>query len=468
MDKKEWLRQLPKVDEILMDEKIKFYHDQISRKRMTDIIRDQIEKVRNKMLSAISEGMVSENIFNRQDLLDEIVFEIEERKQWGLRKVINATGIILHTNLGRALLADEIKEHIFDIAGHYSNLEYDIDQGKRGSRYDPIEKMLTKLTGTEAAFVVNNNAAAIMLILNTLAKDKEVIVSRGELVEIGGSFRIPEIMSQSGTRLKEVGTTNKTHLSDYMKVIDAENTGAFLKIHTSNYRILGFTEEVGLKELAAMGKTYNIPVIHDLGSGCLMDLKEYGIVDEPTIKESVETGADIICFSGDKLLGGPQAGIIIGRKDWIEKMKENPLARAFRVDKLTLAALEATLQIYFSGAPLEKIPTLKMMTMDKKEIREKAFKIWSALQHFENMEVSLVEGFSQIGGGSLPLHELPSFLIQIKPLLKSVNDFEGSLRNQSIPIIARIHRGAILLDCRTIEEEALPYLIRAIDSIQKV
>lgn len=468
MDNKEILRQLPKVDEILLDDKIKFYYNQVSRDRIIDVIRSQIEEVRSNILCAISDGMIEDNKLNRQGLIDKIVLEIEKTKQLSLRRVINATGIVLHTNLGRAQLDHEMVEHIMEIASHYSNLEYDIEEGSRGSRYDHIEKMITRLTGTEAALVVNNNAAAVMLVLNTMAKGKEVIVSRGELVEIGGSFRIPEIMNQSGTILKEVGSTNKTHLNDYIEAIDVETTGALLKIHTSNYRILGFTEEVGLKKLTDTGKEYNIPVIHDLGSGSLIDLKEYGIVDEPTIKESVKTGADIICFSGDKLLGGPQAGIIIGKKDWIEKMKTNPLTRAFRIDKLTLAALQATLNIYFSKDAIEKIPTLKMMTMNKEEIKEKAIKILKGIQHLKNIEVYLIEGFSQIGGGSLPLHELPSFLIQIKPLLISVNDFERSLRKQAIPIIARIHKDAILLDGRTIEEEALPYVIETIDNIQKV
>lgn len=468
MEQKELLRQLPKVDELLQNEEIVSYSKEVSRGIIIDAIREQIEKVRNMILEGEYDGAFINGQLDSDILIHNISLMIENKKQNNLRKVINATGTILHTNLGRALISQEIKDHIFEIASHYSTLEYDIEEGRRGSRYFHVEKIITYLTGTEAALVVNNNAAAVMLILNTVAKEKEVIVSRGELVEIGGSFRIPEIMEQSGAVLKEVGTTNKTHLKDYIQALDEEKTGALLKVHTSNYRILGFTEEVDLKEMVNLGQKHHIPVIHDLGSGCLIDLNEYGIYDEPTISESVNSGPDIISFSGDKLLGGPQAGIIIGKKEWIDKMKKNPLTRAFRIDKLTLAALEGTLKLYLSKEDaIKKIPTLNMMTMKKEETKTKAEIIYNAIKDYESINVHLVEGFSQIGGGSLPLHELPSWIIQIKPTSIPVNEFEKALRHQSVPIIARINKDAILLDVRTIDEEAYSYVIETIHCIQK-
>ncbi|MCG8482142.1 MAG: L-seryl-tRNA(Sec) selenium transferase, partial [Clostridia bacterium] len=409
--------------------------------------------------------IVESGHLNLECLIQKITSAIEEKNQKTLRKVINATGTILHTNLGRSLISEEIKAYIFDIAGHYSTLEYDTKEGKRGSRYSHVEKMITQLTKTESALVVNNNAAAMMLILSTVAKEKEVIVSRGELVEIGGSFRIPEIMEQSGAILKEVGTTNKTHLRDYIHALNEENIGALLKVHTSNYRILGFTEEVDLKDMVDLGKEKDIPVIYDLGSGALIDLKEYGIFDEPTVMESINTGVDICCFSGDKLLGGPQAGIIIGQKYWIDKMKKNPLTRAFRIDKLTLAALEGTLRLYQRDEAIDKIPTIKMMTMKKEETKQKAIQIYDSIKNLEDAEISLIEGFSQIGGGSVPLHELPSWMVQIKPKSISVNELEKALRNQELPIIARIYKDALLLDARTIEEEALAYVSKTVNKI---
>lgn len=462
MKHKEILRQLPKVDELLVNENIKPYLNQVPRTIVIDAIRQQIDAVRNTILSGLADEILENGQLNLEYLIQKITFAIEEKNQKSLRKVINATGTILHTNLGRSLISDEIKEYVFEIASRYSTLEYDVKEGKRGSRYSHVEKIITQLTKTEAALVVNNNAAAMMLILSTVAREKEVIVSRGELVEIGGSFRIPEIMEQSGAILKEVGTTNKTHLRDYVHALDEERTGALLKVHTSNYRILGFTEEVDLKEMVDLGKNKDIPVIHDLGSGALIDLNEYGIFDEPTVMESINTGVDICCFSGDKLLGGPQAGIIIGKKEWIDKMKKNPLTRAFRIDKLTLAALEGTLHLYQREEAVEKIPTLKMITMEKDEIKSRAIEIYNVIKDLKNVEVRLIEGFSQIGGGSVPLYELPSWMIEIKPSIISVNELEKALRTQRLPIIARIYKDAVLLDARTIEKESLQYVAKTI------
>lgn len=457
------LRNLPKVDELLHNEQINRLMSKVSRQIVVKVIRDKIDDVRQKILN----DTVDQSILNQEELdidaiIKEIVNSVEGQNEMSLRKVINATGTILHTNLGRALISQEVQRHLCEIASNYTTLEYDVEAGKRGTRYAHVEKLLMQLTGAEAALVVNNNAAAVMLILSTIAKDKEVIVSRGELVEIGGSFRIPEIMEQSGAVLKEVGTTNKTHFRDYSHAIDMEKTGALLKVHTSNYRIMGFTDEVGLKELAELGKANGVPVIHDLGSGSLVELKEYGIFDEPTVKESIDAEVDIISFSGDKLLGGPQAGIIIGKKEWINKMKKNPLTRALRIDKLTLAALEGTLRLYLSDDVTSRIPTLKMMTETKEVSMLKAEKVFNGIKNCQHIQVQLIEGFSQIGGGSLPLHQLPSWIVEIKPIHYTVNELEKVLREGSIPVITRIHKDAILIDTRTIEEESIGYVIDAI------
>ena len=464
MSKKEYLRQLPKVDEIVENENLKVYEEKLSRNIVINEIRNEIETVRAKILKDEYQEYICEEKIDTELIIKNISRNLEKKSEMSLKKVINATGTILHTNLGRALISEDIKEHIAEIACNYSTLEYDLEEGKRGSRYTHVEKIITEITGTEAALVVNNNAAAVMLILNTMAKGKKVIVSRGELVEVGGSFRIPEIMEQSGAELKEVGTTNKTHTWDYENAID-EEVGALLKVHTSNYKILGFTEEVDLSDMVKVGKKSEIPVIHDLGSGALIDLKKYDIYDEPTVMDSVDSGADIICFSGDKLLGGPQAGIIIGKKHWIDKMKKNPLTRAFRMDKITLAVLEATFKKYQELDYIEKIPTLKMITMDKAEIKEKIEAIYDGIKSNSEINVEIIEGFSQIGGGSLPLHELSSWVLEIKPKTKTVNEIENILRNKHTPIIVRINNNAILIDGRTVSNIDIPYIIESLQNV---
>ena len=335
-DRRELLRKIPKIDEVLQDERLFFFTESTPRAVIVDSAREVIDELRKDIL----EGRRSQ-VGTKETLMTEIVARITGKKKKSLRRVINATGVVLHTNLGRANLSDKACESIMDVARNYTNLEYDVKRGSRGSRHDHVEKILTKITGAEAAMVVNNNAAATMLCLSALAKDKEVIVSRGELVEIGGSFRVPEIMEQSGARLMDVGTTNKTKPSDYLNAYHEGETGALMKVHTSNYRILGFTQEVELPEMVELGKKLNLPVIYDMGSGLMADLTDCG-VDEPTVLDALKTGIDVILFSGDKLLGGPQGGIIAGKKEYIDKMKAHPLARAFRVDKMTLAAMEAT------------------------------------------------------------------------------------------------------------------------------
>ncbi|QXM05919.1 L-seryl-tRNA(Sec) selenium transferase [Crassaminicella indica] len=449
--KKNIFSLIPKVDDLLKEEKIKNLLKKAPRIIVVECIREHIDHIRNKIIKLDDQEAEAFKIDDIK-LINDIIQSVELKNTMNLRKVINATGVVLHTNLGRAILSESIKEDVWNVASNYSTLEFDIDSGKRGTRYSHVEEIITKLTGAEAAMVVNNNAAAVLLVLDTLAKNKEVIVSRGQLVEIGGSFRIPDVMQQSGAKLVEVGTTNKTHISDYENAI-CEETGALLKVHTSNYRILGFTKEVPLKDIVDLGKKYNIPVVEDIGSGTFIDFSKYGLYKEPTVQESVLGGADIVTFSGDKLLGGPQAGIIVGKEKYIKAMKKNPYTRAFRVDKLTLAVLEATLRLYLNEIDaVRKIPTLRMLTMSFEEIMEKADALYKLLKAcIKNCTFEKINGVSQVGGGSMPLEEMGTILISIKPKSLSINKFEQMLRNYKTPIIARISEDKVLLDVRTIK-----------------
>ncbi len=462
----ETLRNLPKVDDLLLHEKLQGYFVNLSRKTVVGVVRSKIDEVRSEIKN---DSYTSAQLPSKQledTIINRIIPELEQLMAMRLRRVINATGIILHTNLGRSLLSEHVKENFDEVAFNYNNLEYELEEGARGSRHSHIENLITDLISTEAAIVVNNNAAAVMLVLNEIAKGKEVIVSRGELVEIGGAFRIPDIIEQSNAIIREVGTTNKTHLVDYEKAICKEKTGALLKVHTSNFKITGFTSEVSLKELVETGTKESIPVIHDLGSGCLLDLSQFGIRNEPTIQQSVESGADIICFSCDKLLGGPQAGIIAGKAKFIERMKRNPLVRVFRVDKLTIAALESTLRLYYSEEQaISKIPTLRMIAMSKSETRQRAENLREMIGELEQVTVELDEATSQIGGGSLPGYEIPSWVVKIHSSKMSVNAFETALRLANPPIIARIRSDAIFLDVRTIREEELLHVANVIKDI---
>ena len=371
-----------------------------------------------------------------------------------LRPVINATGIVLHTNLGRAKLSDAAVKAIQSVAQDYNTLEYNLEKGSRGSRYAHVEKLISKLTGAEDAMVVNNNAAAVMLVLSTMAKGKEVVVSRGELVEIGGAFRVPEIMAQSGGTLVEVGTTNKTHPSDYVKAV-SENTGAFLKVHTSNFKIMGFFEEVSLDEMVTLGHERNIPVIYDLGSGAMVRLEDYGILDEPNVLDAMKSGADVISFSGDKLMGGPQAGIIIGKKKYIDMMKKNQLTRALRIDKFTAAALEMVLMEYLSEeTAVQNIPVLRMIAIPLDEIEKEAGYFARILRRTGmDAKIQVVSCESQIGGGSLPLERMESRAVSIQPNGMSVAEMEEKMRHLEIPIIPRTVNDSICLDVRTIERK---------------
>ncbi|MBS3994382.1 MAG: L-seryl-tRNA(Sec) selenium transferase [Alkaliphilus sp.] len=465
MTKRELFLMLPKVDELLYKEEIQMLLNNVSRILVVEAIREEIDKER-RIIQDLEENLLENYNLNINKLVENILISTNEKKRMNLRSVINTTGVVLHTNLGRALLSDQIMDQIFVVANNYSNLEYELSTGKRGSRYTHIEEVLVKLTGAEGALVVNNNAAAVLLVLGTLAKGKEVIISRGQLVEIGGSFRIPEVMELSGAKLVEVGTTNKTHLFDYEKSIN-DQTRALLKVHTSNYKILGFTNEVELTELVLLGKKFNVPVIEDIGSGTLVDLSKYGLEKEPTVQESIAAGADIVTFSGDKLFGGPQAGIIVGKKKYIDLMKNNPLTRAIRVDKLTFAALEATLHIYLDEKDaIEKIPTLKMLTMPLSKLREKAEQLMSMIgESPDEYLLEIIEGVSQVGGGSLPLAKLPTILLTVKPYKLSVNQWEENLRNYKIPIISRINEDKLIFDVRTIKEKEFDIISNAIHHI---
>lgn len=368
------------------------------------------------------------------------------------RRVLNATGVVIHTNMGRSLLAEEAVEAVAGAAAHYSNLEFDLATGERGSRYSHVEELLCRLTGAEAALVVNNNAAAVLIVLDTLCKGREVIVSRGQLVEIGGSFRIPEVMAKSGCILREVGATNRTHLRDYEGAI-GQNTAAIMKVHTSNFRLTGFVKEVPLPELKALGRQFGLPVIEDLGSGSLMRFDGDGLPGEPTAQEAVAQGADVVSFSGDKVLGGPQAGIIVGTKEYVARIKKNPLNRALRIDKMTLAALEATLRLYLDPElARRRVPTLSMMTRPLPELRAQANRMAALLKKnlSGKLDVAVRAGVSRVGGGAFPECDLKTALVALSPLAMSVEDLRQALLATDPPLVGRVEEGALCLDPRTL------------------
>ncbi|WMM23532.1 L-seryl-tRNA(Sec) selenium transferase [Tissierella sp. MB52-C2] len=455
---------IPKVDEILDKDSTKQLLKHIPRKIVLDSIRAEIEEIRTKIKGKeISEEEIVKNI---EDIHIKIKKRAEEKNAYKLKRVVNATGVVIHTNLGRSLINEKIMDNIKEIAINYSNLEFDLENGGRGSRYSHLEEIITEITGGEAAMVVNNNAAAVILVLSSMAKNKEVIVSRGELVEIGGSFRIPDVMEQSGANLVAVGTTNKTHLWDFENAIN-EETGALLKVHTSNYRILGFTSNVDSEELYSLKEKYNIPLIEDLGSGVLVDLSKYGIEYEPTVQESLKKGVDIVTFSGDKLLGGPQVGVIVGKKEYIDAMKKNPLTRAFRVDKFTISALEATLRYYLEeSVAVKEIPTLYMLTQPLEEIEKRALELKSRIEtkiSHDLLKIDIENNYSEVGGGSLPLEKLPTKCIVLTLDNLSTQEFENNLRRFHVPIITRLYKDRVYIDLRTIKEEEFDIVAEGIN-----
>ncbi|KAF0121526.1 MAG: L-seryl-tRNA(Ser) seleniumtransferase [bacterium] len=422
-DKQRYLKMLPSVDRILQQDRVKDLLDEYPRWLVLRAVQQVIEEERIGILSSdhdtLSEDGLSLEYFSKR--VSEIISTLG---QLSLRKVINATGVILHTNLGRSLLNLEVLQNLITVASNFSNLEYDLKEGKRGSRYSHVENILCELTGAEAALVVNNNAGAVLLALNSIA------------------------------RLVEVGTTNKTHLIDYRRAI-TNDTALLLKVHTSNFQIVGFTSEVKLEELVYLGREFSVPVMEDLGSGCMIDLDQYGLTREPTVQEAISKGVDVVTFSGDKLLGGPQAGIILGREEVVGRIKENPLNRALRIDKLTLAALESTLRIYMEGErAVEGIPTLRMLTMPLQEIEKRAKSLYRRLRKDSsgNFHIEIKDDNSKVGGGALPLQDLPTKVISIKPVHLSVEGLEEGLRNYNPPIIARIDDARLLLDVRTLQE----------------
>lgn len=447
----ELLRRLPKVDELMRSPELVRLCEEYGQAAVTDGIRAEVDGLRQSILA----GQAHE-LPDRESLCAHISQRVRRESLPSFRQVINGTGIILHTNLGRACLSEHAAQAAADAARRYSNLEYDLSTGHRGSRYSHVEDILCRLTGAESALVVNNNAAAVLLVLSALTQGGQVIVSRGELVEIGGSFRVPEIMEACGAQLKEVGATNKTHLYDYEKAI-TENTRAIMKVHTSNYRIIGFSETPALAELVELGHRHSLPVIEDLGSGSLLDLEQFGLHGEPTVQQSLRAGVDVVSFSGDKLLGGPQAGIILGRKQYMDILKKHPLNRAMRVDKMTLAALEATLRSYEAGT-VSDIPVAAMLSAKPEDLRTKAERLVSLLED-AGITAQVVPTDSQVGGGSVPNQSLPSYAAAF---CGSVNTLEEKLRQGMQPIIGRIHDGAYLLDVRTVWEEDFPAIVEAV------
>lgn len=452
MERQEILRGIPKVDELMQKADILALREDLPTAAVRAAVREELDGLRRSILSGQTDRIPEESA-----LCQAICRRAREDALPSLRPVINGTGVVLHTNLGRACLSQRAADAVTAVARGYSTLEYDLAKGQRGSRHDHIETLVCQVTGAEAAMVVNNNAAAVLLILSALGKGGEVITSRGELVEIGGSFRIPDIMVQCGCTLREVGATNKTHLRDYENAIGPE-TRALLKVHTSNFKIMGFSQSVPLDELVALGREKGLPVIEDLGSGSLVDLEQFGIHDEPTVQQSVKAGVDIISFSGDKLLGGPQAGIILGRAEYIRQLKRHPLARAMRVDKMTIAALRETLYAYTDeDLACREIPVLAMLGAENHVLREKAGALCAMLRE-RGVSAQVVPTQDQVGGGSVPTQLLDAWAVAIDPGRLSVDQLEEKLRLRPLPIIGRITHEQYILDVRTLMERDFPYI----------
>ncbi|MFQ5657824.1 MAG: L-seryl-tRNA(Sec) selenium transferase [Candidatus Methylomirabilales bacterium] len=460
------LRQIPSVDEVLQEPVVQRILQGHPRWMVLDAVRETLEERRQQLLALLREGREA-SASDLSTLVEQVSRKVRHKAPPSLRRVINATGVILHTNLGRAPLSSEAQARLHDVAQHYSTLEFDLRQGIRGSRQIHVERLLTRLTGSEAALTVNNNAAAVLLSINTLAEGREVVVSRGELIEIGGSFRIPDVMRKAGGILKEVGTTNRTHLKDYEEAL-GENTALLLKVHPSNFRTVGFTSEVPLPDLADLGRRRGLPVMMDMGSGALTDLTLFGLKGEPTVQEVLATRVDLITFSGDKLLGGPQAGLVVGRKILVERLRKNPLARAVRIDKLSLAALEATLRAYLEGEEgIATIPALAMIRCPLEEIRQRAERVRKALEEKAqpSFRVTVEEQWSEVGGGAVPTESLPTYCVALESPRHSPHQLEATLRSTEPAIVGRIKEEKVLLDLRTVREEEVEPLIGAVGPI---
>jgi len=448
------LRELPSVDELMKNEPVARLAEEHDRNVVLGVVRSVLDSIRSQIRQAERPEEFREAL-SPERLAERVASELEAKFAPSLRRAINAVGIILHTGLGRAVLSSKAVEAVTEAIKGYCNLATDIDEGRRSSRDVHFSGLLRELTGAEAATVACNNSAATMLILNTLAKGREVIVSRGQLVEIGGSFRLPEVMAASGAILREVGTTNKTHLSDYYNAIN-ENTAAIMRVHMSNYRIVGFFEEPPIEDLVRVAAEHGLPVIDDLGSGALVDLSRYGLEPEPMVQDSIKAGVDVACFSGDKLIGGPQCGIIVGKADVIGRIRKNPLARAVRVGKMEVAALEATLRLFLDGSRLEQThPVYRMLSLSVESIESRANAVAAALNESTSgaAEISVIDGESQVGSGSVPAQMLPTKLLSVRPLCMSDDDLAKALRRSEPPIFTRIRQGAVLLDFRTIQPD---------------
>ncbi|MDW7668201.1 MAG: L-seryl-tRNA(Sec) selenium transferase [Bacillota bacterium] len=454
-------RNIPKIDKLLENKEINYRINKYGRDFVLTIIRKHLDNIRNN---------IANNIISRideEEILNTLLYKIDKENKSKFKKVVNGTGVIIHTNLGRSIFSEEIAKEISDNLCSYSNLEYDLDSGARGHRYDHIIDIIKEITGAEDALVVNNNAAAVLLTLKTLASGKEVIVSRGELVEIGGSFRIPDVIKESGCTLKEVGTTNKTHLRDYIEGI-TENTGAIIKIHTSNYKIVGFTKDVDTGDLKKISYEKDIPLIEDLGSGMIIDLQDYGLNKEPTVRETLDRGVDVVTFSGDKLLGGPQCGVIVGKSKYIKKIKKNQLLRALRVDKFTIMSLELTLKAYLNLDTISlKVPTIRMITEEVEDVKTRAEKLIDKISSLNSNKIycELIKTNSMIGGGAYPLDKLDSWGIKLKIEGYSEKETEEKFRSNEIPVIVRILEGNIIIDCKTILNKDYDVIINALNKI---
>ncbi len=465
MNASEVLARIPSMDLLLQQPQTVQWLRQYTPELVKSVLREVQAELRKRLRAGRDEQK------SKQQLLEDILRSTEEKlselSQPHLRPVINATGIILHTNLGRAPLSQAAQEKVLTLMRGYCNLEIDLDSGKRGERNSHVVSLLCRLSSAEHGLVVNNNAAAVLLTLNSLCAGKEVIISRGQLIEIGGSFRMPDVMERSGAIMREVGTTNKTKLQDYRKAIN-EHTAAILVAHCSNYRVLGFTEEVELAELAQLAHSHKLPLIHDLGGGILLDLQRFNLPHEPTVQESLKAGADVVTFSGDKVLGGPQSGLIVGKKKYIERLYQNPLLRAIRCDKLTYAALEATLQLYLDEKSLmQHNRTLAMFSTQPQVLRNRAEQLAASLKPaiVKNFQVQICESWSQAGSGALPLEKIPSYALALQPHSGKVEPLAKKLRHADPPVIGYIQENRLYLDLRTVLEEELPLLIKVLNAL---
>ncbi|MDP2899162.1 MAG: L-seryl-tRNA(Sec) selenium transferase [bacterium] len=450
---KDLLRSLPSVDEVLNNTEVEPLTKAYGRDAVVNAVRDVLGGLRSELVK--EDSTVTLEDISVEKIILRVASHLRQKSTPSLRYAVNASGVILHTGLGRAMLSPKAVDAINDVIRGYCVLAVDLETGERGHRDSHLNGLLCELTGAEAATVVNNNAAATMLILNTLAKGKEVIVSRGQLVEIGGSFRMPEVMETSGAILREVGTTNKTHLRDYVSAIN-ENTGAILRVHQSNYRIIGFFEEPPIEELVEVGRKHALPVIDDLGSGALIDLKPFGLEMEPMVQDSVKAGVDVACFSGDKLIGGPQSGAIVGKAQVIERIRKNPLARAFRVGKMTIAAMEATLRLFLNREKLrEEHPTYRMLSLTVNELETRARKVADDLSDLNGTaaDIRVVDGQTQVGSGSVPTETVPTKLLSVRAISLSSGNLAKELRYGAPPIFARVHKETVLFDFRIIQQD---------------